>query len=64
MTDREQTTPPVAYANRFHRIRFNRDAWSTFDQVEPCNRPGPCAGCQFGHPVCNKHGRVELTDAE
>ena len=44
---------------RWHRFRHYQGRWSTFDQIEECERPGKwCCGCEFKHPFCTENGAV------
>jgi hypothetical protein len=44
---------------RWHRFRHYPGRWSTFDQIEECERPGKfCCGCEFEHPFCSNLGKV------
>jgi len=44
---------------KFHRIRHYQGRWSSFDQIERCEKPMPCFYCQFKHPFCSEEGRVD-----
>jgi hypothetical protein len=43
---------------RYHRFRHYPGRWSNFDQVEPCEKPKFCTGCEFKHPFCSESGIV------
>lgn len=44
---------------RWHRFRHYQGRWSTFDQIEECERPAKwCCGCEFKHPFCTEKGTV------
>lgn len=46
---------------RWHRIRHFQGRWSSFDQIEECERPGKwCCGCEFSHPFCSENGKVPV----
>lgn len=55
---RDPRVDPRPGAAIYHRVRFYEGKFSNFDQIKKCDRPAPCWGCQFKHPLCDTNGRV------
>lgn len=52
------STKPDVAETRWHRFRHYPGRWSTFDQIEKCEKPTWCCGCEFKHPFCSANGEI------